>query len=96
MGRGYTPETCTEAIRWALGNLGNRASAEAIFNAVRSKGHWTDETIWSSIENLTVNCPPAYRHSGSGSRFLFLREDGNYELYQQEWHGRYERGKRIV
>ncbi|RLE37842.1 hypothetical protein DRJ17_05595 [Candidatus Woesearchaeota archaeon] len=45
---------------------------------------------------LVVNLPPAYRHwSNAPERFLFLREDGRYELYDPEKHGIYSNGLRI-
>ncbi len=45
---------------------------------------------------LVVNLPPAYRHwSNAPERFLFLREDGRYELYDPEKHGVYNNGLRI-
>ncbi|ACZ61873.1 MULTISPECIES: hypothetical protein [Dehalococcoides] len=97
MGRGYTPETCIDEVKKALTGLGGRASAEEILLTVRKKGHWSDETVWQCMESNTINFPPACRHNtDTDSKFLFLREDGNYEFYAPKWHGRYERGKRIV
>ena len=99
MGRHPEPETCPGALRSALIQMGNRASALSLFEQVKKQGHWTDGNIWQTILSHTVNFPPSYHLYGmvtSAQRFLFLREDGNYELYDPNWHGRYENGKRVV
>ena len=99
MGKGYKGETCAEAIEKAIHLLGNRASAEDVFAQVRKMGSWTENNIWQELIAHIVNLPPSYKHYymvPPEKRFLFLREDGNYELYKPEWHGRYEQGKRIV
>jgi hypothetical protein len=99
MVKGYKGETCAEATREAIGLLGNRASAEDIFNEVRKMGDWTEDNIWQGLMSFVVNLPPSYRHwqdERHKYKFLFLREDGNYELYNPQWHGKYDQGKRIV
>lgn len=99
MGKGHHGETCAEAIEKAIHLLGNRASAQDIFDKVREMGSWTEDNIWQGLMEFVVNLPPSYRHwqgTRPEKRFLFLREDGNYELYQPKWHGRYEQGKRVV
>jgi hypothetical protein len=101
MGRGRTfePETCASALMSALARSGNRASADELFLQVKKTGHWTVEIIWTELLSHTVNLPPAYHRfpaTTGAQRFLFLREDGNYEMYDPTWHGRFERGKRIV
>ena len=99
MPKGYLGETCAEAIRTVLVRLGNRASAEEIFTQVREMGSWTEDNIWQGLMEFVVNMPPSYRHwqgTHPEKRFLFLREDGDYELYQPARHGRYEQGRRIV
>ena len=93
------PETCPAALRAALANMGNRATAQALFERVNKFGHWTDAAIWQTILSHTVNLPASYHLYGMvtpAQRFLFLREDGNYELYDRNWHGQYEMGKRVV
>jgi hypothetical protein len=98
-GKGINGETLAEAIKTVLARLGNRASAEEIFTQVRKMGAWTEDNIWQGLMEFVVNLPPSYRHwegTHFERRFLFLREDGNYELYQPQWHGRYDQGKRIV
>jgi hypothetical protein len=98
-GRSQEPETCPSALRSALVQMGNRASAQALVEQVRKKGHWTDGNIWQTVISHTVNFPPSYHMYSMvtpAQRFLFLREDGNYEMYDRNWHGRYEMGQRIV
>lgn len=97
-GKGYLGETLAEAISIVLARLGNRASAEEIFTQVREMGPWTEGNIWQGLMEFVVNLPPSYRHwegTRPEKRFLFLREDGDYELYQPARHGRYEQGRRI-
>ncbi len=99
MGRQPEPETCPGALRTALAQMGNRASAQALFEQVKKQGHWTDGAIWQTITSHTINFPPSYHMYSMvtpAQRFLFLREDGNYELYNRDWHGRFEVGKRVV
>jgi hypothetical protein len=55
--------------------------------------------IWQIMLSHTVNIPPSYHLYGlvtPAQRFLYMREDGNYEMYDRNWHGRYEAGRRIV
>jgi uncharacterized protein (UPF0332 family) len=44
---------------------------------------------------FTVNSPPAYPHWKKKEHFLYLREDGLYELHNPESHGKYKDGARI-
>jgi hypothetical protein len=98
-GRAYEPETCSGAIRSALARSAGKATAEELFNQVKRAGHWTDDNIWQEMLSHTVNLPPSYHHYAIvtlAQRFLFLREDGNFEMFDPNWHGRYLMGKRIV
>jgi len=98
-GRRREPETCPSALHAALIKLDNRASAQTLFEQVRRFGHWTDAHIWQTLFSHAVNIPSSYYLYGlvtPEQRFLFLHEDGNYELYNPDWHGRYEMGKRII
>ena len=99
MGRQPEPETCPAALRAALVQMGGRAFAQALFEQVQKRGHWTDGNIWQTILSHTVNYPPSYHLYSMVApmqRFLFLREDGNFEMYDRNWHGRYEGGRRVV
>ncbi len=89
--------TCREAVKRAILELGGGpVTAEELFSKVRELGDWSDDTIWQHLMWLVVNLPPAYRHwPRPVERFLFLREDGKYELYDPEKHGIYHRGTRV-
>ena len=98
-GRRSEPETCPGALYSTLVKMGSRSSAQALFEQVRRLGHWTDSHIWQSMLAHTVNVPSSHYLFGlvtPDQRFLFLRDDGNYELYDAGWHGRYEKGKRVI
>jgi len=98
-GRSYEPETCSGLLMSALAKLGDRASAQDLFNQVSRSGHWTDAVIWQEMLSHIINLPPSYRiypAITAEKRFLFLREDGNFERYDINWHGRYEQGKRVI
>ena len=98
-GRALEPETCAGALHNALVRFEGRATADELFNQVKRRGHWTDDTIWKEMLSHTINSPPSIRHYpmvNAASRFLFQRDDGNYELYNSTWHGKLEQGKRIV
>jgi len=89
--------SCREAIKRAIQELGRGpVTAEELFNRVRGMGDWSDSTIWQHLMCLVVNLPPAYRHWPSiQERFLFLREDGRYEIYNPKKHGIYIEGTRM-
>lgn len=98
-GKGHHGETCAESIRESLKYLGNRATASDLFNEIKKRGTWSDDNIWQELLSYAVNLPGSYGHwpqVSSDKRFLFIREDGNYELYDPKWHGLYENGKRVV
>ena len=89
--------TCRKAVKRALIELdGGPATAEELFSRVKSMGEWSDDTIWQHLMALVVNLPPAYGHwPNMPERFLFIREDGRYELYDPRKHGIYNNGLRI-
>ena len=88
---------CWRALKEAIRELGNGpVEAKKLFDKVKSKGPWTDDTVWQHLMSCVVNLPPAYRHwSDSRKKFLILRENGKYELYKLERHGVYKEGMRI-
>jgi len=99
MGKGYQGETLAEAMRTTIGLLGNHGSAQDIFDKVRKMGAWTENNIWQGLMEFAVNLPPSYRHYQNTpleKRFLLIREDGDYELYQPARHGIYENGRRVA
>ena len=90
--------TCREAVYQAiLEPGGGPVTAEQLFQKVREKGNWSNDTIWQHLMWLIVNLPPAYKHwPPAPEKFLYLREDGKYELYNPQKHGTYKEGTRIV
>jgi hypothetical protein len=97
--RKYEPETCAGAVMAAIVSLGNRGTAQELFEQVAKTGHWTDDNIWQVLLSHSINVPAAY-HKFPGvsadQKFLLQREDGNYELYNPQWHGLFDQGKRVV
>ncbi len=101
MGRGIgiNGETCPEAVDVILTSMRNRASSQDLFDGVSKRGPWKPNNIWQTLMCFTVNLHPAYEYWKDVSperKFLFLREDGDYERYQPARHGRYEHGRRVV
>ncbi len=92
---GYHGESAPEAIKDALVYLGNRASYKNLFAETRKRGTWKDRNIWITLMAEVVNLPPSYDEWPNENRFLFLREDGSYELYSAELHGKFIKGEKI-
>ncbi len=88
--------TCNEAIQEAIRNL-KIASADEIFDSVKQKysGTWTDDHIWQDVMASIVNLRPAHEHWSMEVESLFLHEDGRYELYNSQIHGKWKKGKRV-
>jgi hypothetical protein len=85
MGKGYHNETCAEAVRAAL-RPGEVITFSELFGRVKRRGHWRDSTVWQHLMSLVVNLPPAKHQWPSANPFLFLRGDGQYELYDLAVH----------
>ncbi len=85
-----------QIMRDIMENL-RTATAEQIFDEMRRRGAViADDTIWQYMMSLVVNLPPAWKHWPQlTDRFLFLREDGVYELYDEARHGRYDNGRLV-
>lgn len=82
---GYNGESCAEAIREVIGAAKTMRASE-FFERVRKRGPWKDETIWQHLMSLVVNLPPARYHWKTSKPFLFIRPDGQYELYDEAIH----------
>lgn len=85
MGKGHKGETCAEAIRTSI-MKGEIVAFPELFRRVKQKGTWKDETIWQHLMSLLLNLPPARYHWKNAKPFLFLHEDGRYELYDPKIH----------
>ncbi len=89
MGRskGYEGESCADAIRQSF-RSGETVAFRDLYDCVKRKGAWRDETIYQHLMACVVNLPPARMHCPGRDPFLFLKPDGRYELYDQKKHPR--------
>ena len=85
MPKGHGGQTCAEAIRASFAP-GEVVSWSELSRRVKKLGSWRDETIWQHQMSLIVNLPPARRHWANSRPFLFLRGDGQYEIYDERKH----------
>ncbi len=85
MAKGYNGESCAEAIRAIFSSTQVLRFSE-LLEQVRKCGPWKSETIWQHLMSLVVNLPPARHHWATTKPFLFLRPDGQYELYDETKH----------
>jgi hypothetical protein len=87
MTKGYHGESCAEAFRASMEN-GEVITATELCNRVKQMGTWKEETICEHMMGLTVNLPPARYRWKTMKPFLFIHEDGRYELYDPKRHPR--------
>lgn len=85
MGKGHQGETCWEALREIM-KPGKVYSFSVLFGALKERGGWSDDTIWLHLIGNVVNLVPADYHWPRRRPILFLRGDGQYELYDPEKH----------
>ena len=78
--KGHKGESCTEAIRLSI-KEGEILYPQEIFVRVRVLGKWSPDTIWQHLIAHIVNLVPARHHYFGFEHFLFLHEDGRYEIY---------------
>ena len=83
--KGYKGETCAEALRASICR-GEVVRFRELYSRVRARGAWRDESIWQHLMSCVVNLPPARRHWKHREPFLFIRPDGQYELYELGRH----------
>ncbi len=83
--KGYAGQTCAEAIRASV-HRGEVVRFTELYSRVKRKGAWKDETIWQHLMSCVVNLPPARCRWEHREPFLFIRPDGQYELYQRGRH----------
>lgn len=87
MAKGYKGESCAEAVRACFG-VGDVLRFSELVERVRKRGSWKPTAIWLHLMALVVNLPPARHHFPRVEPFLFLRPDGQYEIYDQAKHPR--------
>jgi hypothetical protein len=78
--KGYRGQTCAEAIKSCFTGRAVLA-ASVIFKEVQAQGDWAAGHIWLSLVSLVENLPPARHRWPAADPFLFLRPDGQYEMY---------------
>ena len=83
--KGHKGESCTEAIRSSI-RPGEIMTALELFNRIRELGKWSADTIWQHLIAHVVNLLPARHHYTGFEPFLFLHEDGRYELFNPDIH----------
>ena len=83
--KGKTGESCAQALQDSI-ESGEVVGFTDLFERVKAKGSWSDDTISLHLMSCVVNLPPARRRWPSRKPFLFLRPDGRYELYNQQTH----------
>ena len=83
--QGYNGESCAEAIRSVVTNGGAMTFSE-LHRQTRALGSWKDDTIYQHLMACVVNLLPARRHWPGVQPFLFLREDGRYEIFNPKVH----------
>lgn len=85
MAKGHQGESCAEAIRSSF-KPGEVITFTELYERVKQKGTWKDDSVWQDMIALIVNLPPARHHWKTTKPFLFIHGDGRYELYDPAKH----------
>lgn len=85
--KGYKGESCDEVI-WQIVSAEEVISCSKLFERVKSRGAWSDDTIWLHFIARTANCVPSRYRWPTRKQILFLRPDGQYERYDAKKHPR--------
>ncbi len=85
MTKGKQGQSCAETIKRCFVGVPGPLSYSQIFGQVKQQGEWKDITIWRHLMSTVVNLIPA-RFEWTNEKFLFLRPDGQYEIYDSEKH----------
>lgn len=88
MTKGYRGESCSYAIKQCFAHGNQPLSFSQIIPLVKEQGEWKEITIWRFLMATVVNLIPARYEWASTEKFLFLRPDGRYELYNESIHPR--------
>ena len=83
--KGQTGQPCAQALRDSI-EPGEVVSFADLFERVKAKGSWSGDTISLHLMSCVVNLPPARRRWPYSKPFLFLRADGQYELWEERKH----------
>lgn len=85
MAKGYNGQSCSQAIRDCFDIEPEPLSFTQIMGMVKQMGTWKEITIWRHLMITVVNLVPA-RYEWKNEKFLFVRPDGRYEIYNPEKH----------
>jgi hypothetical protein len=85
MTKGNQGQSCAEAIKACFVGEKGPLSYSQIFEQVKKQGAWKETTIWRHLMSTVVNLIPA-RYEWKNEKFLFLRSDGRYEIYDKAKH----------
>ena len=87
MAKGHHGETCSDAIRDLFKN-----DAVVKFSQLMArtsvKGPCKNTTISQHLMSLVVNLPPTRLHWEGTRPYLFLRPDGQFEIFHESKHPR--------
>lgn len=83
---GYQGQTCSDAIKAYFKRSEEPLSYSRIFKEVKQQGAWKNTTIWRHLMRTVLNLIPARYEWRTTDKFLFLRPDGRYELYDPKMH----------
>lgn len=61
-------------------------SYSEIASEVKKRGDWSDDTICQNLMSHVKNLIPAKYNWVNAEKFLFLRGDGRYEIYDPKVH----------
>ena len=86
MVKGYKGQSCADAIRECFYHVKQPLSYSEIVSHVKKEGSWKEITIWRHLMSTVVNLIPARYEWKTSRKFLFLRPDGQYELFNKWKH----------
>lgn len=86
MSKGYQGQSCADAIKQCFIDGKQPLSYSQIVPLVKRQGEWKDITIWRFLMATVVNLIPARYEWSHTEKFLFLRPDGRYELFNKLVH----------
>lgn len=86
MAKGYQGQSCAEAIKECFGGGNQPLSYSQVVSQVKKKGSWKEITIWRYLMATVINLIPAKYEWKSTEKFLFIRPDGQYELFNKGKH----------
>jgi hypothetical protein len=86
MTKGNQGQTCADAIKACFIGVTIPLPYSQIFAQVKKQGAWRDITIWRYLMSTVVNLIPARYEWRTTGKFLFLRPDGQYEIYDKAKH----------